>query len=118
MPYSMDVVKPLNDQLAKFVTLNRHQLAGQVANLDFWLGEVLHGLAVIDGYGRRFDRLRAAQQQYVSEHGTREFLKDDPCCTERTAAPPTRVPHGEMRESRVPCATRRIDSWSAAITTT
>jgi hypothetical protein len=100
MPYSTDIVKPLGDQLAKFVTLNRHQLAGQVANLDFWLGEVRHGLAVIDGYGRRFDRLRTAQQRYVSEHGTREFLLDDPCCTEGTAEPPKRVPDREMRESR------------------
>jgi hypothetical protein len=99
MPYSTDIVKPLTAQLTKVVTLNRHQLAGQVANLDFWLGEARHGLAVIDGYGQRFDRLRAAQQQFVSEHGTREFSHHDPS-HEQTPAPPKRIPDGEMRESR------------------
>jgi hypothetical protein len=47
-------------QLAKFATLNRHQLAGQVANLDFWLAEARHWLDVIDGYRPRFERLKAA----------------------------------------------------------
>jgi hypothetical protein len=100
MPYSTDMAKLLADQLAKFVTLNRHQLAGHVANLDFWLAEVRHGLEVIDGYGRRFEQLKAAQQRYVAEHRTKEFSLCDPCCTERPAAPPQRIPDGELRKAR------------------
>ncbi len=49
MAYSSDITKILTDQITKFVTLNRHQLAGHVANLDFWTGEVRHCLNVIDG---------------------------------------------------------------------
>ena len=37
MSFSTDVAKLVADQLSRFVTLNPHQLAGQVANLDFWL---------------------------------------------------------------------------------
>ena len=36
MAYMNDISRILADQLAKFATLNRHQLAGQAANLDFW----------------------------------------------------------------------------------
>jgi hypothetical protein len=44
MAYSSDITKTLTLQIRKFVTLNRHQLAGQVANLDFWVGKRLrHG---------------------------------------------------------------------------
>ncbi len=100
MPYTIDVVRPLIDQLAKFATLNRYQLAGHVANLDFWLGEVRHGLAVIDGYGERFERLRAAQQRHVSEHRSTIFSLRDPRHTEGSPPPPKRVPDGPMREAR------------------
>jgi hypothetical protein len=81
MAYSSEIAKILTDQIAKFATLNRHQLVGHVANLDFWTAEVRHGLDVLDGYKARFERLKAAQARYVSEHGTVEFLLDDPCCT-------------------------------------
>ena len=37
MSFSTDVAKLVADQLSRFVTLNPHPLAGQVANLDFRL---------------------------------------------------------------------------------
>ena len=64
MSFSTDIAELVANQLSRFVTLNRHQLAGQAANLDFWLGEVQHALAVIDGYGVRFTRMHAAQEQH------------------------------------------------------
>jgi hypothetical protein len=99
--YSSDIAKLLAGQLAKFVTLNRHQLAGHAANLDFWLAEIRHCLEVIDGYSPRFERLREAQQRYVSAHNTTEFNLDDPCCTQRPAARPKRLPDAELREARL-----------------
>jgi hypothetical protein len=86
--------------LVKFTTLNRHQLAGHVANLDFWLSEVRHCLAVIDGYGPRFERLRDAQLRHTHEHGTTEFSLWDPDHTAQAAAPPRRAPDAEMKEAR------------------
>lgn len=100
MAYSSDIVKILTGQLTKFATLNRHQLVGQVANLDFWIAEVRHCFSVIDGYQARFERLKATQTKYVSEHQTIEFDLRDPCCVRGSAAPPRRVPQTELREAR------------------
>ena len=66
MSFSTDMAKLVADQLSRFVTLRPHQLAGQAANLDFWLAQVRHALSVIDGYGVRFIRLHAAQEQHVT----------------------------------------------------
>ena len=95
------MAKLVTDQLARFVTLNRHQLAGDVANLDFWLDQVRYGLAVIDGYGKRFQRLKAAQAKHIRAHHTTEFELDDPCCTQRSPAPPRKVPDHELKDARV-----------------
>src|SRR5712692_4540361 len=100
MAFSSDIANLVAEQVSRFVTLNRHQLAGQVANLDFWLAEVRHGLEVIDGYGRRFEQLKAAQTAHVAEHHTIEFDLDDPCCTRQTADPPRRVPDKDLKEAR------------------
>ena len=100
MSFSTEMAKLVGDQLARFVTLNRHQLAGHVANLDFWLGQARNALEVLDGYSKRFQRLKAAQTRHVSEHHTTEFALDDPCCTQRVPAPPRKVPQDELREAR------------------
>jgi hypothetical protein len=71
-----------------------------VANLDFWLDESAHCLAVLDGYNRRFERLKSAQQKHVAEHHTIEFDFDDPCCTRERAAAPTRIPDAQLKEAR------------------
>ena len=73
MSYSTEIADLLAAQLTKFATLNRHQLAGQVANLDFWLTEVRHCLAVFDGYRDRFQTMREAQDSYVERNATVEF---------------------------------------------
>lgn len=75
--YTTDLARLLTRQLTKFTTLNRHQLAGQVANLDFWLAEARHCLDVLDGYQGRFERMKAAEAAYVAAHDTREFQLND-----------------------------------------
>jgi hypothetical protein len=100
MAYSSDIARILTDQIRKFATLNRHQLVGHVANLDFWIDEVQHCLAVIDGYNRRFERMKAAEMKHISERGTVEFSLDDPCCTQMRSSPPRRVPSKELGEAR------------------
>src|SRR5262245_62134319 len=94
------MAKLVADQLSRFVTLNRHQLAGQVANLDFWLAEVRHALAVIDGYGVRFVRLEAGQEQYVTTHDTKMSVIDPAGVTERRPPPPRRIPDRELQKAR------------------
>lgn len=99
MSYSTDLALLVTDQLTRFVSLNRHQLAGHVANLDFWLAEVHHSLDVLDGYNKRFVRMKAGQDKYVEEHKTTEFFKDDPSIQWK-AEPPRRMPDSELKESR------------------
>jgi hypothetical protein len=67
MAYSSDVTRTLTVQITKFVTLNRHQLAGHVASLDFWIAEVRHCLGVIDGYDRRFEQMKTGPD--LPSHG-------------------------------------------------
>jgi hypothetical protein len=100
MSFSTDMAKLVANQLTRFVTLNRHQLAGQVANLDFWIEQVRHGLNVIDGYGKRYQLLKSARAKHVTEHHTVEFRLDDPCCTQGPPSPVVRIPDSEMREAR------------------
>jgi hypothetical protein len=100
MSFSTEMAKLVADQISRFVTLNRHQLAGQVANLDFWLGEVLHAMEVLDGYGKRFQRLKTGQAKHVAEHHTIGFSLDDPCCTQGKPSPPQRVPDSELKDVR------------------
>lgn len=102
MSYTTDIAATLTAQLAKFMTLNRHQLAGQVANLDFWVNEVRHVLAVIDGYPDRFDHMTRAQQAYVAEHDVREIVHPRFSDTIDWKSPEKtrRVPHGPMQEAR------------------
>lgn len=113
MSFSTDMARLVADQLSRFVTLNRHQLAGQVANLDFWLAQVRHALAGIDGYGVRFVRMQGAQEQYVTRHGTTEFVFGAEDYTPQTRpAPPRRVPDRELRQARralVEAATRFLE---------
>jgi hypothetical protein len=100
MSFSTDMANLVGEQLARFVTLNSHQLAGQVANLDFWLAQVRHALSVIDGYGVRYIQMHAAQELYVTTHAIVEFSFGDVSPNEKRAAPPRRIPDREMQKAR------------------
>ena len=99
MSFSEHMAKIVAEQLERFVTLNRHQLAGHVANLDFWVAQAHHALAVIDGYQERFHKLKAGQAEYVAAHGT---VVSSPFDSDITGPPdlPRRVPDGSLRDAR------------------
>src|SRR5438046_30269 len=98
MSFSENLTKVVTDQVARFVTLNRHQLAGHVANLEFWLDQVRHALAVIDGYQERFRQLKAGQAEYVAQHQTTVSLPLDPDI-KGPPDPPRRVPDASPRDA-------------------
>lgn len=100
MSFSTDIAALVANQLSRFVTLNRHQLAGQAANLDFWLEQVRHALSVIDGYGTRFIRMHDSQEQYVAAYGTKTFDPGAAYPTREKASPPRRIPDHELRKAR------------------
>jgi hypothetical protein len=98
--FSTEIAELVANQLSRFVTLNRHQLAGQVANLDFWLAQVRNALTVLDGYGVRFVRMDAAQEQYVALHQTRISVFEPAGIEERRPPPPRRMPDRELQRAR------------------
>jgi len=59
--YSIERAALIADQLERLATQNLHQLAGQAANLIFWISEAAHAIRTIDEYPARFRRLREAQ---------------------------------------------------------
>ena len=68
----MAYVRDISDTLARVLqhgtALTPHRIAGYAANAEFWLGEVEHCFAVLDGYSKRFRAMRAATAAYVSDH--------------------------------------------------
>lgn len=68
MPYVQDIIEPLIKTLDHTAGLPVHQLAGHVANLEFWVGEVDHAFQVIDGYPKRFKNLRQGERRYAETH--------------------------------------------------
>jgi hypothetical protein len=99
MSFSENIAKVVADQLARFVTLNRHQLAGHVANLDFWVAQVRHALDVIDGYSERFRKLKVGQAEQVARYQTTTFQLND-THIKGTPSPPKRVADSALREAR------------------
>ncbi len=99
--YSIAITDCLTEQLARFATLNSHQLAGHVANLDFWSDELAHALRLIDGYNARFKCLTAAQSAYVTTHHTIKFEHADIYGTGAKPPPrPRRIPDSERSSAR------------------
>jgi hypothetical protein len=103
--YSIEVSRILTENLKRFATFNSHHLAGQVANLDFWLKEVMHCLDVLDGYKKRFEQLKEAQTRYAVEHRTVQFSLDDAPSPDDSgfytyAEPPVKIRDTELKEVR------------------
>jgi hypothetical protein len=73
------------NQLERFAKLSPPQLAGQVANLDFWLEQTRSALRAIDDYGIRFVRMEGAQHRH----------RDSP-----HASDIRRVPASELQRAR------------------
>jgi hypothetical protein len=105
MAYTTDQAALLASQLERLATSGAHQIAGQFANLEFWLAEAVHVLATITDYPQRFRQLRDAQSAWVTTHGTRV---SGPCahCGGRcelgphAPPPPTRISSDEMDAAR------------------
>jgi hypothetical protein len=70
VPYSIAAASLIADQLERLATQHVHQLAGQSSNLEFWIAEAAHAIAVLDGYPKRFRNLHDAQVSWVRSHAT------------------------------------------------
>jgi hypothetical protein len=77
MAYVIEIADAVAKTVGKFASLNAHQLAGHIANLEFWQAQVKHALDVIDGYDRRQNARIRAQQQHIGQHDTRSFTAEE-----------------------------------------
>ncbi len=100
LSFSQSLCVLVADQLERFAKLRNYHLAGHLPNLDFWLSQVRNALAVLDGYGFRFENLKAAQNEYVREH---KIMKPGP----------TRVPSHELNQARRSSSQPRADFSTA-----
>lgn len=77
-------------------------MAGHLANLDFWLDEVLHAIRVLDSYEKRFENLKQATIRYADQHQTCEFPLQASLDSQyfRKVTPPRRIPHHQLITSR------------------
>jgi hypothetical protein len=87
------------DQIERFAKLRNYHLAGHLPNLDFWLSQVRNALAVLDGYGFRFENMKAAQNEYVRQHQIRIPNRIDPLLMDIPSGP-TRIPSHELNQAR------------------
>ena len=68
MAYMVDQANGVAALLERFTTSYAYQVAGQFANLEFWLGETIHALDALEGYSERFERLSEAQTEWIGAH--------------------------------------------------
>lgn len=68
MAFINDRADAVASMLEKFATAHAYQVAGQYANIDFWIAETLHALGAIADYENRFERLSAVQREWVDAH--------------------------------------------------
>ena len=68
MIYTLEKANLIAEQLQKFTTGYAHHLAGQFANIDFWLDEVVLALKTIDGHRKRFEKMYEAQKDWTEKH--------------------------------------------------
>lgn len=76
MIYTIERATLISEQLKKFTTGFTYHLAGHVANLDFWLSEVITAIKTIEEHRQRFEKLKEAQIAFVEKH---EIVFDDYC---------------------------------------
>jgi len=68
MSYLHELCDALVNVLDHATALHVHRLAGYVANLNFWLEEVDHRLALLNGYAARYASSKQATKEYAKAH--------------------------------------------------
>ena len=97
MSYSTEKAALIADQLRRLSTQHPHQVAGQLSNLEFWMGEAAAAIAVIRDYPVRFRRLRDAQVEWVRSRDVKVSFYCPICKGECEFSPQT--PHAPHRIS-------------------
>jgi len=102
MIYTIEKAHLISEHLKRFTTGHAHYVAGQFANIDFWLQEVKDALKTIDGYNKRFNSMRDVHNKWIE---STEPYEDKEAIESYEAlpihrAPLVRVSHNELEAAR------------------
>ena len=67
MIYTVEKARLISEQFRKFTDSYAFMVAGQFANLDFWVEETKSALKAIDEHQLRFDRMYNTQKIWIEE---------------------------------------------------
>ena len=71
MIYTLEKAVLVTKQLKKFTSSNDYMVAGQFANIDFWIHEVASAVKALDEHNIRFNKMNQAQKDWIEENDTR-----------------------------------------------
>lgn len=71
MIYTIEKANLLTKQLNKFKDSYAFIVAGQFANIDFWINEVENSLTAIDEHNNRFKKIYQAQEIWIEDKNVR-----------------------------------------------
>ncbi|MEM6684343.1 MAG: hypothetical protein AAF617_00995 [Bacteroidota bacterium] len=71
MIYTLEKAILITAQLRKFTHSYDYMLAGQFANIDFWINEVVVAIKAIDEHNARFNKMYDAQRSWIETYDTR-----------------------------------------------
>lgn len=71
MIYTIERANLITRQLKKFTDSYAFMVAGQFANIDFWIAEVVSAKKALDGHKVRFDKMYEAQRDWIEEKRVR-----------------------------------------------
>ena len=67
--YISNISEILAGVLDRATRAQPEQFAGYWANIDFWIAEYEHLVAIAAGYDQRINAMKAAYDQHIREHG-------------------------------------------------
>ncbi|MGH1383782.1 hypothetical protein [Kordia sp.] len=71
MIYTIKKAILVTEQLRKFTDSNDYMVAGQFANINFWINEVASAIKALDEHNIRFKKMCEAQKNWTEENNTR-----------------------------------------------
>lgn len=71
MIYTIEKANLISERLRKFTDSYAYMVAGQFANIDFWIDEITNSIKAIDEHNLRFEKMCEAQKKWVEEKNVR-----------------------------------------------
>ena len=74
MIYTIEKANLITERLRRFTDSYAYMIAGQFANIDFWIDEVTNSIRAIDEHNLRFGKMCNAQKIWIEEKNVKIML--------------------------------------------